>query len=487
MKTLIAIVSCHMLADRRKAIRETWLPLAQDVDVRFFLGQGKTMLESKDEVLLDVDDSYRGLPSKTKAICKWALDNGYEFLWKCDDDVYLQPLRLLKSGYESLDYMGRKRGPSGGRPAPYASGFCYGLSPKAMKVVADMKLSNDPAEDRCVGNELLQAGIQCSADYRMVVTNVVAGRTSVSGSEGPRQGNSVIAACEYSPAGMHKAHHEWLTAEAGEVAALSDAGPFGKISVLIKTFKRDGYLLRCVRGVTHWMPQAKLVVVDDGHESSFKITWYSMLRKMGHIIAWLPFDSGFGAKANCGVGHSSSRPYVLVGSDDFDFDQKAMEGILRLIEVLDEDPSVDVASGRVNGRPYEATLTVEGADCYERAARFDAPLSSLQTRGGVRYHACDLTVNYSLIRREVFEKVSWDSDVKIGGGEHGAFYLDLQRHGFKVVWVEDVNINELKGTTDWSAPDYAQFRGRARQPGRICLKRRGIDRFHLMGGSIETT
>ena len=35
------------------------------------------------------------------------------------------------------------------------------------------------------------------------------------------------------------------------------------------------------------------------------------------------------------------------------------------------------------------------------------------------FYEVDLTVNFRLIRREVFGKVRWDDDVKIGGGEHG--------------------------------------------------------------------
>jgi hypothetical protein len=36
-----------------------------------------------------------------------------------------------------------------------------------MKIIADAsKLTNDPAEDRWVGNTLLKAGLPCVADYR---------------------------------------------------------------------------------------------------------------------------------------------------------------------------------------------------------------------------------------------------------------------------------------------------------------------------------
>lgn len=482
MRVLLAIVSCHAFEARRKAIRETWLPLVPDsIDVKFFVGlkvnslRTATPLIEENVVQLPVDDTYQGLAMKTKAIAAYAEANSYDWLCKIDDDVYLQPARLLDSCFEIMgDYIGRKRGPSGQRPAPYASGFCYWLSRDAMKIVAKMDTQGDPAEDRCVGNTLLEAGIECTPDYRFVVINSL--RNAVSHTEGPRQGNSVISACEFSPEKMHVTHQEWLSKKSENFDGMPD-GDFRDVCVLVKTFSRDGYMLRTVEGIKKTMPSAKIVLVDDGRESSFKISYYAKLRRMGHIANWLPFDSGFGAKANAGV-KSCDRPYVLIASDDFNFDDKAADGVRKLITVMKSDSTVDVASGRVNGNPYEATLELKDDICIERAG---------YTEDKGDYCITDLTVNYSLIKRKVFSIIKWDDDVKIGGGEHGAFYIDLKRAGFRVAYVKGVSINEIKGSPDWSAANYAQYRGRARQPGRICLKRRGINKYHLMGGSIETT
>lgn len=495
MKTLIAIISCHNYHARRKAIRDTWLGELQslnnypyearlekpaDVQYKFFVGRHSMptapTLQS-DEVALDVDDGYRGLPAKTQAICRWALENGYEALFKCDDDVYLQPTRLVERGPQG-DYSGRKRGPSGGKPAPYASGFSYWLSARAMKVLAQASLTDDPAEDRWTGNTLLTAGIPCVADYSYVV--VSSGKNALSHVEGPRQGNTLISACEYSPEGLVKAHQEWLTLKSGHLPPLDTSAAFGDVCVMVKTFLRNGYLFKTVEGIQKTMPGAKIVIVDDGHETSFKISWYAKLRRMGHACAWLPFDSGFGAKANEAIKHCD-RPFVLIASDDFNFeDPAAAQGVLKLQTVLRNDPTMHVASGRVNNNPYEARLAEASGIVTETAG-----YGGKKEVEGIEYHATDLTVNYSLIKREVFNEIGWDEDVKIGGGEHGAFYLDLKRGHYGVCWVPGVNVNELRGTTDWLDPQYAQYRGRARQPGRLCLSRRGVRQYRLMGGGIE--
>lgn len=486
MKVLIAIVSCHTMRDRQQAIRDTWLAnVPSQMDYRFFLGRVngiRPYQPLEDEVCLDVDDSYKGLPSKTRAICKWALENGYSFVFKCDDDVYVDPKRLWNNSdfAQQGDYIGRKRGPSGGFYAPYCSGFSYWLSARAMKLVADTELTRDIAEDRWVGNLLQNQGIHAVADYRYVVID--SRKNALSHTEGPRVGNTVISACEFSPSKMVEIHKQsrYCPSERAKQGLL--AGEFTRISVLIKTFLRDGFLLKCVEGIRKTMPGAKVIIVDDGHESSFKISWYANLRRLGHLCQWLPFDSGFGAKANEGT-KNLDRQYVLIGSDDFNFENpSASQGILDMQMVLDNDPSIDVVSGRVGGRPYEAQLFLKGDRAYERSGFYEE-----RKVGTVAYSTTDLTVNYSLIRKEVFDKVRWDEDVKIGGGEHGAFYLDLMKHGFKVAVVPTAHIYELKPTSDWSSAEYPKYRARAREMGRICLKRRGVNFYHCMDGRVETT
>jgi hypothetical protein len=431
--------------------------------------------------LLDVDDGYRGLAEKTRGICRWANERGYERLCKLDDDVYVQPARLLRANSGWADYIGRLRGPSGSYPAPYCSGFAYWLSSKAIAIVAEAELNGDDAEDRWTANVLAAKGVLGRGDYRFAV--IKSGRNTPSASEGPRQGNEIVAACEFTPAQMMKIHEDWLTepSRAGGSRPLP-AGRLSSVCVLIKTFLRDGYLFQCVKGLEEKFPEVKIVIVDDGEDSGQKIRLYSRLRDSGHACVWLPRDSGFGAKANAGVDHCD-REFVLVGSDDFDFGGLGVrEGVEHLATVLENVPEIGVASGRVNRRAYEATL-----ELGDNWARETAGFYGSNKTGGVVYQLCDLTVNYSLIRRQVFDSVRWDDDVKIGGGEHGAFYIDVKRAGWKTAYVPGVNINEMPHRPAWQHPTYSAMRARARMPGRICLKRRGIDQYHLMGGGVETT
>ena len=451
--------------------------------MRFFIGRGPGP-QRPDEIQLDVDDDYGGLPAKTKAICAWALANGYteKPSFFTDDDIFVVGERLLKSGFETYDYAGRLRGPSGVHPAPYASGLGYWLSPRAMRIVAEANVNGDTAEDRFVGNVLHAAGIKCHPDYRYAV--VRSSRNVPSHREGPRHGNDIIAAGEYHENEMMGVYHEWLKKPSQDVRYMP-SGKLASVSILIKTFLRDGYLAKAVAGIQKNLPDAKIIVVDDGRESRPKLTLQWHLRSGGHIYEWLPFDSGFGAKGNAALKHLD-RPYLLIGSDDFDFmDKNVRPGIEKLVSVLDGAPDIAIASGRVNNQAYEANLELADDMCKETPGYREDRIVN-----GIPVRITDLTVNYSLIRSSILgmDKIHWDGgEVKIGGGEHGAFYVDVKRAGHKVCYVPGVNINEMRlmpGSQDYAYPKY---RARARTQGRPCLKARGINQWVLQDGTVELT
>lgn len=489
-KPLIAIVSCHALHRRVNGIRETWLLDVQrlGLDYKIFVGKAECQCDlPPDTVELPLDDGYTGLAHKTQAVIRWALDNGYTNVFKCDDDTYVDATRLMKSDFSQLGhYVGRKRGPSGGFPAPYASGFSYWLNLPAMKVIASAPPPMDVAEDRWVGNTLLKAGIQCAADYRYVVMN--SSRNAISYYEGPREGNCVITACEFDPDGMKRIHADRWTKPSVKskwtrIVYSADKHPLTRVAIMVKTFLRDGYLLRTIRGIGKFLNECKVVIVDDGYEQAFKISWYSELRQAGHDCLWLPFDSGFGAKANAAVPYCD-REYVLIASDDFDFTAQTRKHVTDMVNFLDLAQEYSVVAGRVNGIPYESLLKEDVPGVITETAGY----SGHGEINGMEFRRCDLTVNFCLVRRSVLEKVKWDGgDCKIGGGEHGAFFMDLKKEGFRVAYLLGANINELKGSTDWEHQDYRKMRARARQPGRSCLVKRGIRQWICQDGRVEDT
>jgi hypothetical protein len=248
-----------------------------------------------------------------------------------------------------------------------------------------------------------------------------------------------------------------------------------KVSIGIKTLLRDEMLADAVSAACHSMPQAEIVIADDGRPSPGKNEMYEALKRGGHQAEYLPFDSGFGFKSNW-IAQHFRRDYLLVASDDFDFrPPEVVRGIEKLVDVLDRCPIIDIASGRVNGYPYEFDLEDLGDTIIEHPVPIILPDENLW------FVQCDLTVNYSLIRRRVFEKVSWDL-TKIGNGEHYAFFGDCKQAEFKTVYVPGVNINTQRKP---DPPEYKPYRARAHSPERSCFVKRGIKKYVLGSGHVD--
>lgn len=153
---------CPRNIENVSAQRETWaaaITASGYADVRFFFGRppGKRYA-GDDEIFLDVDDSYDGIPAKVQAIMGWAAEREYSHTMKADDDIYVCPERFPKLSLDG-DYIGRFRAPFGVYPAYFASGFAYWLSLKAAKIVATAPWNGDWMDERFVANTLATRGI----------------------------------------------------------------------------------------------------------------------------------------------------------------------------------------------------------------------------------------------------------------------------------------------------------------------------------------
>jgi len=187
VKLLLAIMSCERDSANgcHDVIRSTWLTrLVSGIDFKIFVGQGSRTLAS-DEERLDIPDDYDHLPEKSQAIRKWALDRGYDYVFKGDRDTYISTKKLLTSGFEKYDYCGHfpmhpEEGylPANGKDLseyidgrgvyPYASGGCgYWTSRKAMEAIVAAPLDwkrldnkGKPAEDLWIPNILFPLGMR---------------------------------------------------------------------------------------------------------------------------------------------------------------------------------------------------------------------------------------------------------------------------------------------------------------------------------------
>ncbi len=182
-KVLIAVLSCA--PDRPLAQAQLdgcftgeWPradPYGQvEAGLKYFIGCKPT---GPLEIKVECGDSYADLPFKTQYICDYALDNRYDWVFKCDTDTLVHVPRLMAALPKALDYSGYYRGhPS--EPSYASGGSGYWLSRRAMKVVALADFEKDfvdpespergyiRGEDLQVGRALAATGIFCFWDER---------------------------------------------------------------------------------------------------------------------------------------------------------------------------------------------------------------------------------------------------------------------------------------------------------------------------------
>lgn len=176
MKIIIAISGCDLYERNgvNQSQRDTWLrdAVILGMDYKFFHGIG---CEPKDDVvLLDCDDSIHGVTEKLKGKVRWALEQGYEYMFSCFADTYARPERLLASGFDKFDYFGDV----GKGECEHATYYCHGGAGYFLSRKAMIKIKDNPTsytnDDCWVGDVLSGTDTTCgnSEDFRQYVGTV---------------------------------------------------------------------------------------------------------------------------------------------------------------------------------------------------------------------------------------------------------------------------------------------------------------------------
>ncbi|MFZ1978124.1 MAG: glycosyltransferase family 25 protein [Bacteroidota bacterium] len=168
MRTLVGIFT-HDAAKQRQADCYRWLYdlRRQGLDCLFVLGNGGApeRLDGDRLYLPCSPAGYPDLPARSRLFAKYALEHGYDYCFKCDDDTTICPRCFSEYSTAGRDYVGRKW-TNNGRQFGYAQGGAgYFLSRKAMQAVASSGMQHGN-EDQEVGLALHAAGIAISHEPR---------------------------------------------------------------------------------------------------------------------------------------------------------------------------------------------------------------------------------------------------------------------------------------------------------------------------------
>jgi hypothetical protein len=90
-------------------------------------------------------------------MCRWALDQGCDFLVKLDDDVILKPAAFLTSGFQNYGFVGHNNYDHASVLIPW--GFCYTLGHRSMEIIAGAHLPSNNNDEAWVAHSLAAHGI----------------------------------------------------------------------------------------------------------------------------------------------------------------------------------------------------------------------------------------------------------------------------------------------------------------------------------------
>ena len=173
MRPLVQIISHAGGSTWRQAIRDTWLEFG-GVEHRFVIGAGAVTAHD-DTITVAAPDGYDGIAFKVREGLRFALQDGYDFVFTCFTDTYVSVPRLLLSNFERHHYSGCCiRCPEGyqdlstdgkGRFSYASGGPGYWLSRRAMEIVVATE-PRSQYDDMWIGWELGLHGLPCFNDNR---------------------------------------------------------------------------------------------------------------------------------------------------------------------------------------------------------------------------------------------------------------------------------------------------------------------------------
>lgn len=210
MKTNVklAIKSCHRFPERRQAQRDTWL---REFDEDFFFVVGGVALDEPDILhARGCSDEFANIAPKVLVAIRYALDENVTNLCIADDDTYIQPARLMNSGFEKFDYVGwvRTGGYSATTNTPYIQGSCFWLSERSMHFIVAQadKMCNNVIDDGAVGACLVD-NVPFTHDWRYEPGPYP------QLSRIPQAENTVISCHKCGPKVMREVHEKWLSSQ----------------------------------------------------------------------------------------------------------------------------------------------------------------------------------------------------------------------------------------------------------------------------------
>lgn len=207
-----------------------------------------------------------------------------------------------------------------------------------------------------------------------------------------------------------------------------------QVTLVFVTIGRDKAAIDFVRSVRRLFPKLRILVADQNGPTERMEQFYTRQRVR---MLWLPWDCGLSFARNRAV-EQVTTDYILLADDDFIFTQETM--LSDAVQILESLPEIGFLGGSVidviqnehgdqerRFRKWEKHLIL----MEEASTLISMPIDHLplQVREAAqkKVYLCDMTSNWGIFRRQVFDSHRWDESIKING-EHEDFFLGMKVH-----------------------------------------------------------
>ena len=204
------------------------------------------------------------------------------------------------------------------------------------------------------------------------------------------------------------------------------------VDFLITTFLRPDCLEQLILSIAKFYPIAHVYIGDQNqfHDKQF----YEKLRLQTGLpftVVKLPYDCGLSRARNYLVANTP-HDYKLILDDDFIFTEETdLHKFLTLIEM----DKVGVVAGAVDTKGkivnYEYKLRKSKDTLY-----YAPDGDEWQEYKGIKYKETGCVLNFALYRKEVFDDLLWDRDLKVC--EHLEFMWRLNKTDWKILYTPEV-------------------------------------------------
>jgi glycosyltransferase involved in cell wall biosynthesis len=235
---------------------------------------------------------------------------------------------------------------------------------------------------------------------------------------------------EYEKILTHEYGYNWktLNPEWNTYNAPCRDKSYREIAIVIPTFLRDNKLKILIDSIKqNFHPDwYKIYIADQGLFSSEKEKYYQELQKEGHYYTFLPFNCGLSYARNYLI-KQSSEPYIFIIDDDFIITPQTR--LDYFIDILNSDTQIGIIGGNLKNRnPYNYHLCFDKKNnkiFYIRLKNKESLTSKTVIRPSIPFIYCDIVLNFALFKKEIFEDIKWDNNLKLA--EHSDFYLRLKK------------------------------------------------------------